>query len=286
MRVELPDGVGLFIDVTGPKLDVHDSSLVERPTILLLHGGPGLDHTVFKPSMNALARCAQVVYVDQRGCGRSDDGSAEDWNLDQWAEDVACVIRQLGLGQPIVLGTSFGGFVAQRFAALNPDLLSGLVLLSTAARPDIPATLDRINDIGGPSPRDAAERFFTDAAAPDVVETYFAECLGLYTYGEIDLDAIGRIAQRPDVMMEFFRKGGEMYKVDLREDLLRIAAPTLILHGQEDPIFPLHLANEMHEILKSASPRVELVTIPKCRHLSEQDAPGTIVRAVVDFFDL
>lgn len=288
MRIRLEDGVNLFVDVAGPAVEVKAEVIVERPTIVLLHGGPGLDHTVFKPAFDPLTDFAQLVYVDHRGCGRSDDGPVEDWNLNQWADDVASVIQILGLEKPIVLGTSFGGFVAQRFAARHPEAASGLVLMSTAPRTDVGATLKCIAEIGGEAARDAAAQFFTDAAAPGVVDDYFGKCLDLYTHGAVDLAAIARIIQRPEVMMHFFGKGGEMYEIDLQNDLEAIELPTLVVHGKDDPIFPLELAEEIPRFLDRNCPvtRTQFVAIPNCGHLSEQDAPDQIVAAITNFFAL
>jgi pimeloyl-ACP methyl ester carboxylesterase len=72
--------------------------------------------------------------------------------------------------------------------------------------------------------------------------------------------------------------------VDLREQLQQISAPTLILHGQEDPVFPIQLAEEMFSLLKTENK--SLKAIPNCSHLIEQDAPDVIINAITDFFHL
>ena len=65
------NGVRLFFDVEGAGLVPDGPALRERPTLLLLHGGPGLDHSVYKPAFSTLADVAQVVFLDHRGNGRS-----------------------------------------------------------------------------------------------------------------------------------------------------------------------------------------------------------------------
>ena len=286
MKIRLEDGVSLYFDTQGSALDVENGLLKEKPTIILLHGGPGLDHTVFKPAFDSLADLVQIVYLDQRGCGRSDDGEKEKWNLEQWADDVASFINYLDIRLPIILGTSFGGFVAQKFAVRHPDLLSGLVLMSTAARTDIDASLQSIAKLGGDTAQEAAADFFSDAAKPGVVERYFENCLHLYTHNQLDEAAMDRITQRPEVMMHFFSKGGEMYHVDMIDDLLSIKVPTLVVHGEDDPIFPLSLAEQMFSLLDKSTSKTQLVSIPKCGHLSEQDAPDQITQAIKRFFSL
>ena len=292
MYVRLDDGVRLFYDVLGSGIRISGDSARERPAILMLHGGPGLDHMVFRPAFDALQEHAQIVYLDHRGCGRSNSGPTEGWHLDQWADDVAAVVEKLGLENPIVLGTSFGGFVAQRFASGYPEKLGGLVLLSTASRVDLAATLECLEAIGGTPARDAAAAFFSDARAPGVVETYFDTCLPLYTHGDVDLEVLGRVSRRPDVMLHYFDKDGESSRIDLAADLQAIRTPTVVVHGKDDPIFPIHLARESFDLLPGSDTdpqqkmRKELVELINCGHLSEQDAPEQVVSAIVRFFDI
>src|SRR5713226_5235001 len=102
------NGVRLFFDVEGAKLVPDGPIMREKPTLILLHGGPGGDHSSYKPEMSALADICQVVYVDDRGNGRSDDGDREHWTLAQWGDDVKGLCDALEISKPIVLGISFG----------------------------------------------------------------------------------------------------------------------------------------------------------------------------------
>src|SRR5262245_16570052 len=133
MHVQVGD-VRLFFDVEGGGLVPDGPVMRSRPTLICLHGGPGNDHTVFRPAYSALADVAQVVYLDQRGHGRSDRSNPRRWTLAQWAEDLYEFCGVLGIEQPVVLGNSFGGYVAMTYAVRYPDRLSKLILLSTAAR--------------------------------------------------------------------------------------------------------------------------------------------------------
>jgi len=127
-------GARIWFDVEGAKLSADGPHMRERPTLLLLHGGPGFDHSYFKPSHAALVDIAQVVYIDHRGNGRSDFSTPDKWNLDQWGDDLRAFIEVLGIERPVVLGLSFGGFVAQSFALRHPGHVGKLILASTAAK--------------------------------------------------------------------------------------------------------------------------------------------------------
>src|SRR5260370_12938559 len=68
------NGVRLFFDVEGAKLVPDGPVMREKPTLLMLHGGPGSDHSIYRPAYSALADVAQIVYLDHRGNRRSKDG--------------------------------------------------------------------------------------------------------------------------------------------------------------------------------------------------------------------
>jgi proline iminopeptidase len=82
------NGVRLFFDVEGAKFVPDGPMMREKPVLLMLHGGPGFDHSIYRPAYSALADIAQIVYLDHRGNGRSEDGLREGWNLAQWGDDV------------------------------------------------------------------------------------------------------------------------------------------------------------------------------------------------------
>jgi len=89
------DGVRVFYREAGP---------VDAPVLLLLHGGPGFDHSLFKPWFGRFADTHQVVYLDHRGQGRSDERhDSTHWLLDTWADDVARFCSALQIELPVVL---------------------------------------------------------------------------------------------------------------------------------------------------------------------------------------
>src|SRR5438132_7183123 len=132
----LVNGVKLFFDVEGAGLIPEGPAMGEKPTLVLLHGGPGFDHTNFKPLYAPLADVAQIIYLDHRGNGRSDAGPRESWTLAQWGDDVKAFCEALGIVRPIVLGVSFGGMVAMAYATRHPAHPSKLVLITTEAAGD------------------------------------------------------------------------------------------------------------------------------------------------------
>lgn len=125
-------GTRLFFDVEGARYVARGSRLAEQPVVPVLHGAPGCDHSNFKPWLSPLALHVQLVYVDHRGNGRSDDADESTYTIERMAEDVEGLRTHVCLDPVVVLSHSFGGMVAQVYAIRHPQAVPGLVLSSTA----------------------------------------------------------------------------------------------------------------------------------------------------------
>jgi pimeloyl-ACP methyl ester carboxylesterase len=258
MRVGV-NGVHLYFDVEGAGLVPDGPAMRERPTLLLLHGGPGADHATFKPFMSPLAEHAQLIYLDHRGKGRSDVGEPADWTLSQWADDVAGFLDALDIRKPLVLGASFGGFVAQAFAVAYPERLSKLALMCTGPRADVNLSVQMFTRLGGPEVGEIARRHLSGAGDPDIEAEFMLRCLPYYSVRGFDRTVLARSIDRPEVRRRFFGPGGEFYTMDYRAGLARIDCPTLVLHGAHDPILPAPLARELHAAIRPGLARLHVV---------------------------
>ena len=159
MRVKV-NGARLFFEVVGAKLAFEGASVIEKPTLIVLHGGPGFDHTGLRNFFDRLSDAAQIIYLDHRGNGRSDRSDPTYWSLRQWADDIRAFCDATEIAHPIVLGQSFGGFVAQAYAIAHPHHAQGVILSSTAARMNMREVAARIEVHGGRPAREVAERFW------------------------------------------------------------------------------------------------------------------------------
>jgi len=135
VRLSVGDA-SLYFEVFGQERSIAPDakSIDRRPTVVGLHGGPGVDGGKLRFLLPVLADIAQVVVPDQRGHGLSDYGSPDEWNLAQWATDVKGLADALGIERPIVLGESFGGFVAQQHASSYPGHPDAIVIVSSGPR--------------------------------------------------------------------------------------------------------------------------------------------------------
>jgi proline iminopeptidase len=277
------NGVRLFFDVEGAKLVPDGPAMREKPTLILLHGAPGLtDHSGFKPAFGRLAEIAQLVYLDVRGAGRSEAGPPERWGLEQWADDLVAFCEALGIEKPAVLGVSGGGFVAMAYATRHPEHPSKLVLASTQARLDVERTLRAFERLGGERARDAASDFLARNVDRESSLGYAEVCLPLYNRTPRDDDAPRRAVFRADLFGAFHQTPtGIWHTFDLRKDLRRIRCPTLVLAGDADPITPIE---DSEEIAAAIDPRlVRFERFEDCGHGVWQDDPGRAFALIEEF---
>jgi pimeloyl-ACP methyl ester carboxylesterase len=280
----LVNGVRLFFDVEGAVLRPDGEVMREKPTLLLLHGGPGADHSHYKPAFSALTDVAQVVYLDHRGNGRSDRASEETWSLAQWADDVVEFCRVLGIENPIVYGASFGGMVALAYATRHPDHPRKLVLVSTAAQPAAHARAKAamFSRLGGTEVGALAQRRFIDGdTGPDVLEQWLRVAVPLYTTTPQEPAAMKRFVLNPSVTSWFNRPGGEGRTADLLPELGRIKCPTLVLGGTLDPMLPIECQRDI-----AAAIRPDLLRyreFENCGHGVIPDAPTEAMALLREF---
>jgi pimeloyl-ACP methyl ester carboxylesterase len=281
-------GVRLFFDIEGAKLVADGPVMREKPTLLMLHGGPGSDHSIYRPAYSALAEIAQIVYLDHRGNGRSEDGPRESWNLAQWGDDVRAFCDAIGIADPIVLGASFGGMVALAYATRHPAHPSKLVLISTEAaggsyRDRRVALFERF---GGPEVGALAHRRFLEVQGhPDQasLDAWRRLAIPLYTRIPRDPDMARRAVNRSEVLHWFTRPGGESHSFDMLGDLHRIQCPTLVLGGEDDPIHPIESQADIAAALPQDLVRFE--RFANCRHAVVTDAPERTIAVIRDFIE-
>jgi proline iminopeptidase len=100
------------------------------PPVLFLHGGPGYNSYSFAAIEGPLLeRSLRVIYLDQRGSGRSERPWTRDYKLQTLVEDVEALRKTLGVAKLAIIGHSFGGTLALEYAAAHPDRVSKLVLV-------------------------------------------------------------------------------------------------------------------------------------------------------------
>jgi proline-specific peptidase len=276
------NGQNIFFDVVGAKLAADGPRMREKPTLLVLHGGPGFDHSGLRGDFDGFADIAQVVYLDHRGNGRSVPSDPRTWTLAQWGDDIAAFCDALGIVRPIIVGQSFGGMVAQAYATQHPDHPRALVLSSTAARMDLDASLKIFAEKGGAEAGVIAERFWTSGAPEDIAD-YMRVCMPLYNKGPRpgDADARERAIMRFEVYRHFSLPGGEIRTMDFRAALRKVSCPVLVVGGEDDPITPPALARE----IATSLPNAELRLFDNAGHGAFRDDPARVLPVIRAFVE-
>src|SRR5258706_13026603 len=94
--------------IAGAGARIYYKTLGSGVPLLLLHGGPGADHSDFLPALKPLAKRCQLILIDERGSGRSErPADPKSYTLDHMVKDIERVRRHFGFPRLVVLGHSF-----------------------------------------------------------------------------------------------------------------------------------------------------------------------------------
>ena len=275
MQVEA-NGTRLWFDVEGLALVPDGPAMRERPTIVLLHGGPGsYEHSYFKPDFARLTRQAQVVYLDLRDHGRSARHDPADWTFEICADDVRAFCDVLGLAKPMVYGHSMGGFVAMLYGARHPGHAGALILQSTNARFDLERLVAGFRRFGGDEVAELARRAYD---GHDVTDDEWARVFAVFGPHVPGPQQLGRRISNPEVGahgMDLLRE------FDVLDQLARIACPTLVCVGERDAVTPVDASREIADALPPGIGRLEV--IEGAGHFPWLDAPEGYWTLIKDF---
>ena len=278
-------GTEIWFDVEGAGLVPDGPRMVEKPVAFVIHGGPGGDHTYYKPWLTPLADKMQLVYIDHRGQGRSARGPRETYTLENNVEDLDALRDYLGLDQIVLLGASYGGMVALSYAVRYPQNVSHLIAVVTVPHSGF---LDRAKEIlaerGTDEQKAVAETLWAGSFADDEeLRHYFDVMQPMYALKhdpEKGKDALARGICSADAINEGF--GGFLREFDVTGDLHKITAPTLVIGARHDWI----CAPEFSEEIASKIPNADLRMFEHSGHsviTDEHQAFLDVVRGFVTY---
>jgi len=252
-------------------VDVHVSYTVEgrtdaeAPVVLFAHS-IGTTRDLWLPQIPAFRSAYRIVRHDARGHGRSaaPDG---DYSIDELGRDALAVLDAVGTSQAHIVGLSLGGLTAMWLALHAPTRVRGIVLANTAARIGIPERWnERIAQVQSDGMavigESALTRWFTDDfrnREPHTIAHFRGMIANCAPQGYSGCCAVLR-------------------DTDLRDDIARIAAPTLVIAGEQDAATTPADA----ELLRERIPGARLVTLPAA-HLSNVEQPTAFTNAVLAF---
>ena len=290
-----------YVDAGG--VLIYTVSFGRGAPLVILHGGPGASHDYFLPYLLPLARHNRLVFIDERGSGKSEKlEDASKYTVEAMAEDVEAVRKTLALGKINVLGHSYGGVVAQAYAFKYQGNLSHLVLCSTfhstkalnevfrQMKAKMPAELRaRINAMEAEGLYGHGKDYEKNRYTDEYMIAAWGEGYFPYLYQnrpDPNYDPVANGIMSWDLYREMWGSHGEfvvdgnLVSVEYADRLGTIKVPTLITVGDNDETDP-SIARDMHARI----PGSKLVILPKSGHMTFVDQPGMFNRAVDEFLN-
>jgi proline iminopeptidase len=268
MKVELSDGYELFVEELGSGFP-----------LIVLHGGPGVDHTMFRPYLDPLGDEFRLLYVDERGQGRSDRVDPAALTLDVFARDVDRLAEALRLGSFALLGHSFGAIIAT-YHATELGTAAAYVIssggdASEALDADVQASLDALGDHGDT----IAASWETEKTVEteEQLRQLLRDQMPFHFHGEPPSGYLEETVGSPDVLRHFANSGYGDF--DYRPKLIDVDKPTLVIVGEHDRTTTPRAARVLHEGI----PNSELVEIAAAGHLSFVEQTDVYLAAVRHF---
>lgn len=281
MRARIRD-TELYFDVEGAGLVPDGPQMREKPVAFLVHGGPGADHTGFKPTFSPLSQRMQLVYFDHRGQGRSARGPKETYTLDNNVEDMEALRQYLGLDKIVVLGVSYGGMVALTYASRYPENISHLIVVVTV--PDsrfLERALVNLEERGTLEQQAIAQHLWDGSFRDEEhLREFFRIMAPMYSlrYDSTDpQNSWNRAILSADAINQAF--GGFLRTYDIREQLHKITAPTLVIGARHDWICPPEYSEEIASLIPNADLRI----FENSGHSVRADEPEALLDAIAGF---
>jgi len=281
MRAKI-NGAEIYFDVDGMGLVPAVDRMVERPVLFLLHGGPGSDHSSFKLNSAPLRDTAQMVYVDHRGSGRSAPADPATYTLDQNIDDVDALREHLGLERISVLGSSYGGMVAQGYAIRYPERVANLILVATAPSYRFLEDAQRIVSERGTPEQQRVCQWLWEGNFQSQQQVYeYYKAMGPMYSTKFDAEKLDKSWLRGIRNFEQLNAGfrGFLQTYDFIDQLPAITCPTLVLGGAHDWICPPNHS----ELIAEKIPRSHLKIFANSSHSIADDEPEAYLTAVRGF---
>jgi proline iminopeptidase len=288
-----------FVDANGVML--YYMILGRGEPLVIMHGGPGASHDYFLPYLLPLARHNRLIFIDERGSGRSQKlENPQGYTIENMVEDLEAVRKALNLGKINLLGHSYGGALVQAYALKYQQNLRHLILGSTWSStvamnqvfvrmkekmaPELRERIDTLEaaDLFGRGKGYEKNRYPAEYMIAAWGEGYFPYVYQARPDPNYDPIAQGNTAW--DLYRQMWGEHGEfvidgnLRSVEYTDRLPAIKVPTLVLVGDHDECDP-SLAQAMHEKITGS----KIVIFPKTGHMTFVDQPGLFVKTVDEF---
>jgi len=289
-----------FVDSHGAL--IYYKSMGRGAPLVIVHGGPGASHDYFLPYLLPLMRTSRLVFIDERGSGKSSKlEDAKQYTIANMVEDIETVRQALNLGKVSLLGHSFGGALVQAYAFKYQKNLSHLILGSTfpstkelnealaKMKSEINAKdLERLNALEAAGLFDKGQQWERGRYSDEYAKMAWGVGYFPYVYQNHPDPNYDPVASNTSTAWDVYREmwgshgeyvvDGNLVEVEYVDKLAQIKVLTLIIVGDHDESDP-KMSKEMHEKIAGS----QLVILPKSGHMTFVDQPSKFLDAVRAF---
>ena len=275
------------ITVNGTRLFYEPVGAETNYPLIVLHGGPGLDHTEMHPWMDSLGDTFRLLYLDLRGQGRSERVDPSTLTLTVFSDDISELAAALGLRHYAVLGHSYGSFVALTHAIQCGEASHYIISHGTASFKKTGAEVEA--NLASFEPEALREQVTQSWALESTAKTQedmarIMEMQMPFHFASVESDAYRRYMSEPDRAVYspevLAYTAAHEYQIEYEDQLDRVQKPTLIFSGEFDRTCTPRAARDLH----AGIPGSELVIIPNAGHMSYIEDPASYFAAVRGFF--
>lgn len=266
----------LFATVAGKPVAYHVLGTAAGAPLLFINGGPGFDHSFhhLSPVWEQLAASRRVVFFDQPGTGQSWPVGPEDSvSLAEVIDSMEAIREALDAPRLILIGHSWGGYVAMTYALRYPANVEAMILVDSVA-PKIASTEFLFGTL---FPDIAGQLRGLSAEYPDQVQKYIRLTTAMSFYSPEIRDRIIAAMGRVEYNSRLEVLDGEAH--DLTAELSALAMPVLVTTGRFDANISPRTAWALHQ----AIPRSKFVVFERSGHFPMLEEPEAFVAAIKEF---
>lgn len=267
----------LFVEVPNEKLYCH--VMGQGNPLIVIHGGPGLTQDYLLPQMSKLAENHLVIFYDQRACGRSTGNiTRDDMQISTFVSDLEHIRKFFGLRQISLLGHSWGGFVAFQYAIAHPEKVNKLIISNSmpASSEEFLLFIDEYFKRIAPYQeeiKDLQESPQFLAGDSDAFEKYLRLSFRTYCFDPEKADLLN-LAMPDKAGLRFLqvynvvRQNVFIKPFNFHDALKKLQMPTLVIHGDFDPV-PVSTAENLHKSI----PNSKFILMKQCGHFPYVEKP-------------
>lgn len=279
----------IFIDSKEAKIFCR--TLGKGKPLLVIHGGPGLTQDYLLPQMDQLARDHFVIFYDQRGCGKSTgEINEKSINIETFVNDIEAIRQAFKFDKISILGHSWGGFLAMSYAIAHPEHVDKLILANSmpASAEGLISFINEWVQRTSPYSKEIEEIRNTNEFSEgnsELFERYDHIIFKTYCYlpenaNQLNLKMTAQASVNRSKVYEMFRQNVFDKPFNLHAQLKNLTIPTLVIHGDFDPI-PSFTAQNIHESLQNS----KYVLMKDCGHFPYVEKPHEFFNEIKEFLN-